>query len=659
MPTAPNIGSIPADDVRQLVLETFKGVDLTSAPTDVALYRSPAAPNMMPDGDGFPVKRRGYAAMRILPGDVYGGHVLRLADGTFRELVHAGSGLYEGDALLWEGMALQASHSVQMNERLFILDGKRMLVYGNFGTEDAPEWTVKAADTVGTGAVIKKAKPPAGGGVQVQPANMLSGEVTEQFVGDGAARDYLLDLEPVEGSVQAWLWQEDAWVPTEAFTQAGRTVTFTEAPAANPLTGEDSVKITYHYQNDPGPVNRCRFGTMFGVQGQESRLFISGDATCPNRDFYSEYEDGLFIGDLSFGLLGDAAAPITGYAKLGIYLVTYKQGEESGRNVFLRTGTITDTLNLADLLDSSQLAVDNAMFNISDVISGEGCVSPWGCGTLGGEPLYLSRRGMIAVTGSEVSGRRIAQNRSYYINGALNREDPSAVRCCEWGQFFAIAAGGRIYLLDGEQKTYESKEPKSSHQYEAYYFTGVDASAVWTVGDELRFGRKGGMVARFVTQSTTDAYLDLDVPNPYGPNMADPGAHQLYLDWLTSKGKPICARWETPLSNLGSWAYYKSVKAVWVAAQPYTRSGGSVYYASDKDFEKLVRSYTMDIFNWEDIDFNRFTFNTLDRPQIVNTRKKKKRIKLFAVVVENANMMEPFGLLAIHINYKMGGKIKK
>ena len=85
MPTAPNIGSIPAEDIRQLVLETFKGVDLTSAPTDVALYRSPAAPNMMPDGDGFPVKRRGYAAMRILPGDVYGGHVLRLADGTFRD----------------------------------------------------------------------------------------------------------------------------------------------------------------------------------------------------------------------------------------------------------------------------------------------------------------------------------------------------------------------------------------------------------------------------------------------------------------------------------------------------------------------------------------------------------------------------------------------
>ena len=655
MPSIPNIGSIPADDIKQLVLETFKGVDLTSAVTDVAIYRSPAAPNMLPDGDGFPVKRRGYTALRKLSGAVYGGHVLRLADGSCREVVHAGSGLYEGDTLLWEGMALQASHSVQMNERLFILDGKRMLVYGFFDGS----WTVKAADTIGTGAVIKKAKPPAGGGVQVQPANMLSGEVTEQFVGDGSARDYLLDLEPVEGSVQVWLWQEDAWVPTEAFTLAGRTVTFTEAPAANLQTGEDSVKITYRYANDPGPVNRCRFGTVFGVQGQESRLFISGDPTCPNRDFYSEYEDGLFIGDLSFGQLGDASAPITGYAKMGIYLLTYKKGEESGRNVFLRTGTITDTLNLADLLESSQLAADNAMFNISDVISGEGCVSPWGCGTLGGEPLYLSERGMIAVTASDVSGRRIAQNRSYYINGALTKTDFEKVRCCEWKQFFVIAAEGRLYILDSEQKSYESKEPKSSYQYEAYYFTDIHASAVWTVEDTLCFGRADGTVARFATQSTTDAYVDLDEPNPYTPSTEDPVKHQQYLDWLKVYGKPICARWETPLSNLGAWAYYKSVKAVWVAAQPYTRSGGSVYYATDKDFEKLACRYTMDIFDWNDIDFNRFTFNTLDRPQIVNTRKKKKRIKLFAVVVENANIMEPFGLLAIHINYKIGGKIKK
>ena len=67
----------------------------------------------------------------------------------------------------------------------------------------------------------------------------------------------------------------------------------------------------------------------------------------------------------------------------------------------------------------------------------------------------------------------------------------------------------------------------------------------------------------------------------------------------------------------------------------------------------------MDIFDWNDIDFNRFTFNTLDRPMIVNTRKKAKKVKLFQVIVKNEREKEPFGLFAIHVNYKVGGKVKR
>ena len=80
---------------------------------------------------------------------------------------------------------------------------------------------------------------------------------------------------------------------------------------------------------------------------------------------------------------------------------------------------------------------------------------------------------------------------------------------------------------------------------------------------------------------------------------------------------------------------------------------------TNKDYERLGRSYNIDIFDWNDIDFNRFTFNSLDGPVVVPMRKKAKKIQTFQLKVENARPNEPFGLLAIQINFKVGGLVKK
>ena len=135
-----------------------------------------------------------------------------------------------------------------------------------------------------------------------------------------------------------------------------------------------------------------------------------------------------------------------------------------------------------------------------------------------------------------------------------------------------------------------------------------------------------------------------------------------WQDKLTSHanddGAAIKARWTTPLMNFGFWDRLKLISGVWVVGQPYTRSGGNIYYATDREYAKLARGYKVDIFNWDDIDFNRWTFNTLDRPNVVPARKKANRVKLFQVRVENEEPNELFGLTAIQVNYKRGGLVK-
>ena len=93
--------------------------------------------------------------------------------------------------------------------------------------------------------------------------------------------------------------------------------------------------------------------------------------------------------------------------------------------------------------------------------------------------------------------------------------------------------------------------------------------------------------------------------------------------------------------------------------QPYTRSGAEVHYASDKSDERLVRSVDVDILDWDDVDFDRWTFSTLDRPSVNNVGKRERKVKLFQVCVYNARRDEPMGVYAIHINYKVGGKVKR
>ena len=241
---------------------------------------------------------------------------------------------------------------------------------------------------------------------------------------------------------------------------------------------------------------------------------------------------------------------------------------------------------------------------------------------------------MYALTPSDVTGERYAQERSWYIGAALTREQALEKACATvWGRFYVLAVNGTLYLLDGAQKSYESKNPYSTYQYESYYWPGIPATCVWVENGALRFGTAGGEVREFWPGTLAGQYND--------------------------GSQPVTAYWCTPLMNLGTWSNVKTVTNVWVVGKPYSRSGGEMYFITNKDYERLGRSYNIDIFDWNDIDFNRFTFNSLDGPVVVPMRKKAKKIQTFQLKVENARPNEPFGLLAIQINFKVGGLVKK
>lgn len=149
----------------------------------------------------------------------------------------------------------------------------------------------------------------------------------------------------------------------------------------------------------------CRFCILYGVSGALDRVFAAGSPDEPNVDYWSEWSDPAYFGDVSYSILGQESSPIMGYSVLADTLVTHKQGEENGRNAFVRKGE----------LDSDGFAV----FKITNVIQGDGAVATRSFASLNSEPLFLTARGVYALTPSDVTGERYAQERSWYIGAAL------------------------------------------------------------------------------------------------------------------------------------------------------------------------------------------------------------------------------------------------
>ncbi len=64
----------------------------------------------------------------------------------------------------------------------------------------------------------------------------------------------------------------------------------------------------------------------------------------------------------------------------------------------------------------------------------------------------------------------------------------------------------------------------------------------------------------------------------------------------------------TPAIAFDTYTKYKTVRRIYTKLNPYARSSVKLYLKED-GAEVLVDDKKADIMNWDDVDFERFTFN--------------------------------------------------
>lgn len=609
----------------------FKGVDLSSNPTQVDSTRGAMGTvNLISDSGGFPEKRKGWRVLQSCEAPVNGLY-RGVIKGKEYFLVHGGTKLYQWtDGSIKElksGLTNGKGTAFTLNDKIYVLTGGEYLVFDGETVKDA------TADAyVPTTSIANK---PEGGGTSFEDVNLLSSKRKNEFCADGSATVYQLDTTDVESiaevKVDAKVWE------SSKYTLDGKKgqVKFTTAPPKPSIAGKDNVTITFvkTVEGYKDKIIKCTIAGIYGGKSQD-RVFLSGNPDAQDTDWRCESNNPLYFSDLSYTKVGADGAAIIGYSAISDSQAIIKADDRSETTIYFRGYNIDTTTS-------------KVQFPVRRAAAGAGAVAKRAFAYLPEEPVFLSRTGVFALTSSNITALQVARNRSYYVDAALTKEEHLENACAVvWNGYYVLAVNGHAYVMDTNQNVAYKPQSYGDYVYECYYWDNFPAVRMMESRGNLYFGTSDGKICRLNTDiDTMQAYSD-------GGTMGEDGK--------ITGGAAIAAEWHTKADDDGDFMTYKTMvkRGSGIMMKPYTRSSLQVYARTERDFGRKIREGIADIFNWEDIDFSRFTFNTNDAPQVLPFNSKVKKYKTLQLIAKNEALNEAFGLFGIIKRYTIGTMVR-
>ncbi|MBQ2742303.1 MAG: hypothetical protein IJF32_05810 [Oscillospiraceae bacterium] len=706
MPEIVNIGTPTSPTIYTKKYGSFRGVDFSQSETMVDDNRSPHAVNVISDTGGFPEKRLGWRTLQTLDGRIngiyhYKGLVTQKAEAEGEEdtetivdcfIIHAGTKIYswsgtseDAPTELLSGINDARSTGRCFRERLFILTGAELLEYDGKTCVEVFDGEASYVPTTWQGraeAYLYGEKGMWYGGTMgkaYQEVNIACQKRKNMFriISDERSYRYLF----LDGKIKAGTRMKMTYIPTGqvifditapkeegwADCEVGNSlfdwesmlnylparihVSLSEGDSESrkiagdlgiehggvirgviltsntpgferPAEGESNYCIEYVAEvgKSEGAISGCTVMDVF-----ENRIFYSGNPEFPNTDWHSELNEPTYVRDLSYTEIGLDATPVTGYLHTGNEQAILKD-DNDGATIYMRY--------------RAEDAEGNVLFPIRQGTSGIGAVARNAVCTMLDDPLYLSRNGVYAIAQQDISSERALNIRSTRINKKLlkntNLED---AYMCTWKGNLMLFINGDCYVADAAQKTYAGNKT-GTFEYEWYYWTNIPARVALEYNGVLYFGTEDGRLCRF----------NDDMKNSRGEI-----ASSAYSD----DGEPIIAEWATNLSDDGDFMRLKTMKkkGSGVMLKTYNRSGVKVCIKTDRDFEREIREKSAGIFNFEDLDFNDFTFNTSEYT-VVPFNAKFKKYKAIQVICRNDKVNQAFGVLGIIRRYVTGNFAK-
>jgi len=374
----------------------------------------------------------------------------------------------------------------------------------------------------------------------------------------------------------------------------------------------DNLEITWDTQItiDTSIIENCTFYAMYGL-GNDTRYFFSGNPTYPNMDWNSGLEDPTYFPQTGYTKIGNADNPIMGYFKSNGQLIVIKKTNIYDNTIYIRNASLQDVTYEDGTTDKN-----TPVFSVVEGIKGIGAISKGVFNTILDKPIFLSDLGVKSVISNAITQVRSLQDKSQLIDPVLasNTTLMTNAFAITLHNFLYLCIGNDIYVADGRQE--------SADGYEWYRWTDfIDTPTSFAIVDNELWFTTAHSICKFkMLETTSDKWNEND--------------------------NPISAYWKIPKLTFGNFLIMKNIKkkGIGLLMMQHEKSSVQVYYKRNSE---------------DEIDVGNFVYdgNGLDSQASIpiNLGKNINDVVLFQMKIENNQLNEDLGLIAIEISYEVKG----
>lgn len=621
------------------VYHKFRGVDFSTDDTQIDDSRSPWAVNLISDVGGYPEKRLGWRSLyRFADNCKINGIWFFNESGKQQLIVHAGSrlvrickrdstvfswldcdDLYEQELL--SGLNDDRSTGFYFNGDLWILTGKEYLHYNGDVVKNVEDEAYVPTTTINI--------LPNGGGSSYESVNLLSKRRKNTFVTDGVTTDFFVDTKSIDRGSELRVWNNGEELTKDSkydinYNYSSGRVVIQPAPPRPAAAGTATLTIEFQkaVENAENKIKKCKIFTTFGINNS-TRVFLAGNPDEPATEWYSGLKDATYFPDNQRIEIGSQDFKIVSYVKYQGELLVLKEDNRQEVTIWNHVAEMSD--------------IGTAIFPVKEGLTGIGAVGCYAVQTLLDDPLFLSPRGIFSPVTSynypnfQSSLKCRSERVNSYLTKEKNLEDAvSAV----WQGYYILVVNDNAYVAD-------SNQPKSDNGYEWYYWKNIPARCMNTYADILYFGTEDGRICRF------------------NNDMLDHCGVRL-MSAYNDDNEPIEWEWHSKLDCFGYPTRYKTLskRGNGIQLKTFTNSSCEIYLRTERDFGIKVDTPLADTFNFNDIDFNRFSFCCLDIQEFI-FKKKIKKFLFIQLQLKGKDLNEGFGIYSAALHYNIGGYAKR
>lgn len=470
--------------------------------------------------------------------------------------------------------------------KIYVMSKAKTVAYKNGTFQEEPPYV----PLVTTGA------SPGGGGTALENINLLSALRRIDYSADGSSTAYVLPAEATGVTAITIDNVSQDVASAGSFDAASHTFTF----AAAPIKGVGNVEITYTTDATQAEANRMQIINCPLVEAYngstDTRLFVAGDGT--NVCYYTGVPQSGEVTALYFPAMNEVAVDMSGSPVTGL------RRHYSKLLVFKPDGTYTISYEPVTLADGSTIAgfyLRSANREFGNDVLGQ-------VQTVNNYPRTVTKNGIYEwrITSSYYQDERYAKRISDKVGTSLKSADVSKIVTCD----------------DNFDKTYYVflNDEKGTVLVNRY---AIGNDGIWSIyQSDLCKGVKNAMVyAGAMVFVTGRDVLFFDV----GASMDAA---------LTTGGESlqIKALWESGYMDFGSDFRRKYSSRIYVSLLPQSHSALTVTASTDKRETYLEKFLTANVFSWNNVSFQHWSFEMNGTPRIQRVRLKVKKFVYYKLI---------------------------